>query len=247
MNKLDNLIIRIKQKIFLILTNIRFLERMYWRRIHGFRSLSICAPSMIKKVFQTADKFGTLKKGDYYEFGIFNGHSLFYAQQIAKKQNFTDMSFFGFDSFKGLPAIGEKDKNGYFYQGQYSYPKADVIKNIINHGGDLNRIKLIEGFFDESLKKSLIKKYNLRKIAIAYIDCDLYSSTKTVLSFIKHLLMKDSLIIFDDWNAFLEKSKDKGEQLAFREFNEANPQIKFGQEFSYCWHGQIFRVTKINA
>lgn len=234
----------IKQKLFLMFTKIRFLERLYWRRIHGFKSLSYCAPGMLEKVFKKAKELGTLDKGDYYEFGIFNGHSLFNVQRIAKKYKKTKMNFYGFDSFAGLPAISKEDKNGYFYQGQYAYPKSEVIKNIIVHGGEMKNIKLIEGFFNRSLKKSLIKKYKMKKITIAYIDCDLYTSTKDVLAFIKNLFMKDSLIIFDDWNAFLEKSKDKGEQLALKEFQKVNPQIKFIPEFSYCWHGQVFRIEK---
>lgn len=237
----------IKQKVFFALTSIRFLDRLYWRKIHGFKSLSICAPSMMEKVFQRAKELGTLDKGDYYEFGIFNGHSLFRAQHIAKKHRAAGMKFYGFDSFQGLPVIKEKDTNGYFYQGQYAYPKADVIHNILSHGGDMDRITLVEGFFDRSLKKSLLTTYHMKKIAIAYIDCDLYSSTKDVLIFMKHLLMKDSLIIFDDWNAYLEKSKDKGEQLAFREFQTANPHIICIPEFLYCWHGHVFRVAKIAA
>lgn len=240
----NSLIVLIKQKIFLIFSKIRFLERVYWRRLHGFKSLSYCAPKMLEKVFVRAKKLGTLDKGDYHEYGIFNGFSLLIAQITAKKYKKVKMNFFGFDSFAGLPSIGKEDSNGYFYQGQYSYPKANVINNINTHGGDLKKIKLIEGFFSKTLNKSLTEKYKMKKIAIAYIDCDLYSSTKDVLKFVKNLLMNDSLIIFDDWNAFLEKSKDKGEQLALKEFLEKNSSIKFIPEFSYCWHGQVFRVKK---
>ena len=119
------------------------------------------------------------------------------------------------------------------------------MNNLINNGGDMHTIKLIEGFFNKSLKKSLIKKYRMRKIAIAYIDCDLYTSTKDVLVFIKNLLIKNSLIIFDDWDISSEKNRIKGGQLAFKEFCKANPNIKFIPEFAFCWHGKVFRVSNI--
>lgn len=202
-------------------------------------------PPMMGSVFTKAEKLGTLENGDYYEFGVFNGYSIYHAQQLMKKKNRTGMRFWGFDSFAGLPEIEEKDKGGVFYKGQYSYPKEDAIKNIVTHKGDMNSISLIEGFFSDSLTPSLISKQKMKKIAVAYIDCDLYSSTKDVLAFIRPLLMKDSLIIFDDWNSFLGESKDKGEQLAFAEFREKNPNIHFASEFTYCWHGKVFRVTDI--
>lgn len=241
---MHNFTILLKQNIFLALLKIPVFEKLYWKRLEGFTSISVCAPSMLEEAFQRAGDLKTTLKGDYYEFGIFNGYSIFYAQQIAKKKNLAKMKFFGFDSFKGLPAVGKEDEGGNFKQGQYARPKKDVIKNIVSHNGDMSTIILIEGYWKNSLKKSLIKKHKMRKIAVAYIDCDLYSSTREVLTFIKPLLMKNSLMIFDDWDAFLNKGKVSGEQLAFKEFKKANPKIKFIPDFSYCWHGQVMRVTK---
>lgn len=235
-------IVLLKQKTFINLLKIPLLEKLYWKRLEGFKSASVCAPQMLQKAFQRAKDLNTLSKGDYYEFGIFNGYSIYCAQQIAKKEKFDKMKFFGFDSFKGLPEVSKEDEGWNFKKGQFARSKKDVIKNIVSHDGDLKSLILIEGYFEDSLKKSLIQKHKMKKISIAYIDCDLYSSTKEVLSFIKPLLMKNSLIIFDDWDAFLNKEKS-GEQLAFMEFTKLNPQIKFAADFSYCWHGQAMRVV----
>ncbi len=227
--------------VFKIFQPLRFIETGYWKYIHGFRPTSVCSPEVLDRAFKYAKSLHTLKNRDYYEFGTFKGYSIWKSQQLANTYGAATMKFYGFDSFCGLPKPAGIDDAGYFYEGQYNCAKATVIKNIKSHGGDLTRIHLIEGYFDKSLKKQLIYKYKMKPISIVYIDCDLYSSTKDVLSFIKNLLIKDSLILFDDWNAFSD-NKDKGEQLAFYEFKRKNPDIKFRKDFSFCWHGQAFRV-----
>lgn len=58
------------------------------------------------------------------------------------------------------------------------------------------------------------------------MDCDLYSSTVTVLEFIQGLIRKDTVLVFDDWYSFNEKD-EFGEKRAFREWNHA----KYFEEF----------------
>jgi hypothetical protein len=48
--------------------------------------------------------------GDYYEFGLYRGHSLWSAQQAADRLGISGMRFFGFDSFEGLPEIEANDR-----------------------------------------------------------------------------------------------------------------------------------------
>lgn len=58
------------------------------------------------------------------------------------------------------------------------------------------------------------------------MDCDLYLSTVPVLEFVKDLLQKGTVIIFDDWNCFWA-DPDKGERRAWREFCERYPELGF--------------------
>src|SRR5262245_41959895 len=45
-------------------------------------------------------------KGDYCEFGIWKGANLVRAYHLARYFNFlSDMRFFGFDSFEGIPSL----------------------------------------------------------------------------------------------------------------------------------------------
>ena len=40
------------------------------------------------------------------------------------------------------------------------------------------------------------------KVGLVHIDVDLYSSTVEVLEFVKPLLVKGSVLVFDDWYCF---------------------------------------------
>jgi len=57
-----------------------------------------------------------------------------------------------------------------------------------------------------------------------HIDCDLYESAKTVLSFITPIVQEGTIIMFDDWYQF-RGNPDKGEQRAFREWLYDNPHL----------------------
>jgi len=154
------------------------------------------------------------------------------------------MRFFGFDSFAGIPKPTSIDANGDFYEGQFACSKKQVLKNLRRHGADLSQITLVEGFFRTSLVPKVYKKYHMEKIAIALIDCDLYSSTNDVLAFIKPLLQKNSILLFDDWNSFGGDPK-KGQRRSVREFLKRYPEITFKRGFSFGWHGQMMLVVSV--
>jgi O-methyltransferase len=156
--------------------------------------------------------------GDYYEFGLFRGYSFWYAQQAANRVNLEGMRFFGFDSFEGLPEIeGNDRKRGLFFSGDYRCTRAEVTRQISEHGFDWSRAALIEGFFDKSLTPSIRTEHQMGPAALVLIDCDLYQSTVPVLGFLDALFQDGTVILFDDWYCFGD-SEDHGEPRAFHEF-----------------------------
>lgn len=67
------------------------------------------------------------------------------------------------------------------------------------------------------------------------LDCDLYSSTKTVLNHLREKIIPGTIIVFDDY--FFYPGWQQHEYLAFKEFTEEN-QIRF-EYIGYCkigWH-----------
>ncbi|MDO8269071.1 MAG: TylF/MycF/NovP-related O-methyltransferase [Candidatus Levybacteria bacterium] len=221
----------------------KFADKVYWNYFHGFKPASYATLEAIEKAFLDTNRTGVLKKGDYYEFGVFKGYSLYYAQMLSSRY-YPQMNIYGFDSFEGIPELKEGDQKKEFYPGQFAVSKENVIRNIKRKGGDIKKIKLIKGFFYDSLNKKTKKKYIMKKASIINLDSDLYSSAVDVLKFCKTLLMKDTVILFDDWNSF-SGEKPSGEERAFEEFLRTNKSIKVKKMFAYGWHGQAFKVVSI--
>lgn len=146
--------------------------------------------------------------GSYLEFGVANAvHTNYIAKKISPK------TIHGFDSFEGFPEYFDGIKKElHDFHGKLPW----VEKNVILH----------QGWFDQTLPKFV--KNNNEKIAYLNIDCDLYSSTKTVLSNLADKLQVGTIIHFDEflnfpgwknhefkaWNEFLDNHKIKFEYLA---------------------------------
>lgn len=220
------------------------VENIYWNYIHGFYAADASTLLILEKCFKKAKELGIANLGDYYEFGVFKGYTFWYAQKLADKLFFDKILFFGFDSFKGLPKIKGIDKAEYysFYEGEFVYSKDKVIINLNSKGINWNKSFLIEGFFEDTLNDNLRKKYKMNKVAIALIDCDLYSSTVEVLRFIESMIMDKTILIFDDYHCF-KKEKERGERKAFDEFLKRNKNLKV-EEFTSLGTGKAFIIHK---
>ena len=195
----------------------------------SYESLNPANLKVLKKAFKEAPN------GDYYEFGVYKGFSFWFAMQIVDILNIKNTHFYGFDSFDGLPIPKGIDKekilNGTsFARGNFTASKNFVNNFLIKYGAKKENYDLIEGFYDESLNKNLLKKYKFKKASIILVDCDLYESTKTVLTFATKLIQNNTIIVFDDWGI---TNKNKGEKLAFKEWSESNPKLSFEDFFSY--------------
>ena len=141
------------------------------------------------------------KSGLFLEFGVFEGESINFCADLAPTKTFT-----GFDSFEGLPETwGGKEAKGHF---DLNGKLPQVRKNV-----ELNK-----GWFDDSLPKFLEK--NTNDVAFLHIDCDLYSSTKTIFDNLKNKIKIGTIIVFDEY--FNYPNWQKHEYKAFQEFVQAN-------------------------
>lgn len=175
-------------------------------------------------------------KGDYYEFGLYAGANFYHAQQEAKRLKLTEMNFWGFDSFEGLPPVS-KDEATSFVSGSYSCGLDRVKRLHEQFGYDSQRVHFIKGWFDESLTDTLAVEQGMKSAAIVLVDCDLYQSTVPVLMFIAPLLQTGTIILFDDWGCFAD---DRGEKRAFREFLFVHPEWKANHFLEYNFNGDRF-------
>jgi len=184
--------------------------------------------------------------GDYLEFGVCYGTSLLLMCDELLRAELNHPRFFGFDSSARLP----HDVEGEWAAGRFLAHYEDVVDSLDNHGVDWNRVALVRGFCCDTLNEALIAKYNLRKVSLIMIDCDLYSSAKEALDFCGPLILDEAVLFFDDWIPLAKVNK--GEKRAFDEFLREHPEFEAVETsvFSYspddlC--GKVFRVSRVRS
>ena len=182
--------------------------------------------------------------GDYYEFGCHKARTFRMSLSEARKKELSNMRFFAFDSFEGLPEASEIDRFPGWEAGKLKTSEEFFDKLIEEHGVYVDNVIKVKGFFRDSLDENLAARLSGEgsKVSLAYIDCDFYESTVPVLEFILPFLQEGAVIAFDDWNNF-KASPDKGERRAFREFCKKYKKKVFFEEFlSFGWMGKSFTV-----
>jgi len=137
-------------------------------------------------------------EGHYLEFGVFTGGTIRYmARRIGRR------TIHGFDSFEGLPeAWSGFNLGGKAFDREGRLPR--VPDNVVLH----------RGYFDASLPKWLDEHPG--PIAFMHLDCDLYSSTKTILKLTAPRLVPGTVILFDEYFNF--PNWEQHEFKAFQEF-----------------------------
>jgi len=178
----------------------------------------------------------------YYEFGIFKGFNLWFAEHYLRPfLGGKDFRFYGFDSFEGMPPNSvDPNWNG----GNYCAKESEVMTHLYVNGATLDKIELIKGWFCEGWVNGLRELHPFEPVAVAVIDSDLYESCVPVLKFLYPLLRKGSVVLFDDWNAY-DCDDDKGERRALAEFMEEHKSIKIQYLFDFGKYGKSTRITEI--
>jgi O-methyltransferase len=223
----------------------QWASELYYRYFHGFGTPSPGLDAGFERIFEAVADFGSLDGGDYCEFGLFKGYSFWKAQCEANKHGLT-CRFFGFDSFAGLPDVVGVDQtaHGEFRKGQYRCSQREVVDNLQAAGGiDWQRTFLVPGYFETSLTPDVIERYGIRKVGVAMIDCDLYSSTIEVLRFLGPLIGEKTVLIMDDWNCF-GADDERGQRRAMREFLLAQSHLRLEPLVSYGANAEAFVVRR---
>lgn len=138
--------------------------------------------------------------GLWMEFGVYRGRSLQHFAELKSNEQ-----FYGFDCFEGLPEEwdyqnkkgafnlnGEIPMGAIFGEHQSEYDPSPT-KNTKPWNPN---IKLIKGYFDDSLPKFL--ESHKGDADFIHLDADLYSSTKTVLTLLTPRIKNGTMIMFDE-------------------------------------------------
>ena len=188
--------------------------------------------------------------GDYLEFGVYNGTSMSIMYHILKEQKVQSSRLFGFDSFEGLPEEASHDDDGMWFPGEFKCSIDKTKRALENNQVDLDKVRLIKGYYSDTLKKELISELKINRAGIIMIDCDMYLSTKDALNFCKPLMKDKTIIIFDDWLPGLA-TNDLGEKKAFDEFLKNNKNFKATEFDHYTYRdretGIVFLVENLDG
>jgi O-methyltransferase len=178
--------------------------------------------------------------GHYAEFGCYGGTSMWLAwQEIAA--NPVPRHMWAFDSFAGLPKIEDpRDEHPAWIPSTMSMSVDDFHAVLASRGVPRDAYTTVEGFFAESLPP-LGHDSPPRDIALAYIDCDLYSSTVSVLDFLEPRLKHGMILAFDDYYCWTDTDVS-GERAALDEFAADHPEWNFHRYMSIDWAGVAFVV-----
>ncbi|MDP9341270.1 MAG: TylF/MycF family methyltransferase [Actinomycetota bacterium] len=163
-------------------------------------------------------------EGDYCEFGVYTGRSFVRAYRAIRaaerKSKGPPRRMFAFDSFEGLPQPGTLDSTyPHFRQGSLSATEEEFRANLRRHGVELDRVRVVPGWYDQVLSPGLAERDGLESVAFALVDCDLYESAVPVLEFLTPLLSDGAVLVFDDWYLFRANPR-LGVQRAFHEWRE---------------------------
>lgn len=145
-------------------------------------------------------------EGLILEFGVRFGCSIRQIAALAGRQ-----AVHGFDSFEGIPEAWHDEPKG-------SYSTKGTLPSVPGN------VTLHAGWFDDTLPPFL--SGNAGPVRFVNVDCDLYSSTKTVLELLAGRIVAGTVIVFDEYLGNEHWREDE-----FRAFQEAV--TRFGWNYEY--------------
>lgn len=156
----------------------------------------------------------------FLDLGVYKGGS---TRRLAK--TFPSATIHGFDSFEGLPEDWSHVMKGQFGDVKGQLP--DMPDNV----------KLYKGWFEDTLPPWSAANPE-GSIALLRVDCDIYSSTKTIFDVLGPRLQKGTWICFDELIGYY--GFQEHEHKAFMEFI-----VKTGFSFEYIAYGLTYTIARL--
>jgi len=170
----------------------------YEQKLREVRPITCWQPGKVEFILDCIKKTETIKE-DIVEMGSYKGGgTVIMAEQLRALSS--SRRIFAFDSFEGFPDISENDRmiNGSMFADKesfqdVSYRNVKKVLSLLNIDGYAEVIKgrfqqVIPAFFE-----------NERKFSIVILDADLHEGTKFGLDFFYNRLVKNGIMIIDDY------------------------------------------------
>lgn len=160
----------------------------YWMKSRGFRVLQ--RVDSREQVFAIAAEEIRDRQVLYLEFGVYHGESMRIWSSLLRNPT---SNLHGFDSFEGLPESWDLSLEKGHFAMDGSVPVIDD-----------SRVSFVKGWFSETLPQYVLPPHEQ---LFVNFDADRYSSTKTVLDFLKHQISFGTYLYFDNFQAREHESK----------------------------------------
>jgi len=155
------------------------------------------------QIYMTVKRTAAIK-GDIAEVGVFKGSS---AKLICEAKG--EKTLHLFDTFEGLPEVGEFDDTKEFWKGRFEV----LFDNVKNYLKAYPNVYFYKGLFPDTAGPVTNKNFSF-----VHLDVDLYECTLNCLKFFYPRMSKGGIIISHDYHqpgvkkAFEEFFADKPEQ-----------------------------------
>ena len=222
-----------------LLANAFFLQKLLAKIMAVFPSVvahNIGKYRALKQAFYMTSLDGV--EGDYLEFGVYTGSSISAAIEFSKRslvERRQPVRFFGFDSFKGFGELKSGGEEHPFYKDLNFETSAEKVRRRLSRQVK-DRIRVVAGFFDETLKGKQPSDYGIEKASVVMVDCDTYSAAVPAFDFLRPALQEGTIMLIDDFY-FYKGSSKLGTYGAFLKFESAHPEWKFRRIFDYGYGG----------
>ncbi|NLV56063.1 MAG: hypothetical protein GXY13_10670 [Acidimicrobiales bacterium] len=173
--------------------------------------------------------------GDYAEFGSWGGNTL--------NRAYRQQAGFGpprhhwcYDSFEGLPETDDpRDEHPGWASRSLGQGGVEAFHADCDaHGIPRDVYTAVPGYYSETLAPAAPDAAPA-DIALAYVDCNLYTSAVTVLEFLRPRLKHGMILAFDDWYCWTSE-RVSGEREALEEFKATAP------EWHFEWYRNVQRA-----
>jgi hypothetical protein len=176
-------------------------------------------------VYAVLKEFGNHCAGPFsvLEFGTSDGYSFVKLLYATRHLKLTErVTVHTFDSFEGMPAaVDEKDREWIsgddWVPGQFKGRYAELESYCTEHHYQNYRIH--RGYFVKSIDDAFLKSLDQHPPALIWIDCDYYSSAKTIFERLIDVIPNGCVIYFDDLDNLNYGSRFTGESRLVHEIN----------------------------
>lgn len=190
--KISRLSSYLKNKLF-FLKDFVILSELYYFINHKKKLEALISPLFMKGLLKLIYKIRATK-GEIIELGTYRGGSTIMCARFIKRIGITKR-IYTCDSFDGLP-YDDKFTLQLKRKGKFSDTNLNYVRKKFKEFNVNDKIFIIKGNFE----KTLIPKVGNKRFSLAFIDCDLYDSTRYALNFLYPRMEKKSIICFHDYD-----------------------------------------------